>query len=92
LFRILASLIMKNVKDFEMFMQDILHGMENTEIIIVTAYLSKRICELADLMALSGNTVSIILLDPVFGPGIRPRNCELYIPATQNITRAWETG
>jgi hypothetical protein len=52
-------LIMKNVKDFENFMQDILHGMENTEIIIVTAYLSKRICELADLMAISGNTVSI---------------------------------
>ncbi|MGE5614399.1 MAG: DUF58 domain-containing protein [Bacillota bacterium] len=92
IFKILARLIMKNVKDFENFMLDILPSLENTEIIIVTAYLSKRICELADLMAEAGNTVSIILLESEFEKGIKPCNCELYVPATENMMKAWETG
>ena len=63
---------------------------ENTEIIIVTAYLSKglRACR-PD--AISGNTVSIVLLDTASEPGLRPRNCELYIPATQNMVKVWRS-
>lgn len=87
LFKILARLIMKNNMDFENFMHDILPDMENTEIIIVTAYLSKKICELADLMAALGNAVSIVLLDSIFESGARPLNCELYVPTKENITR-----
>lgn len=92
IFKILARLIMKNVKDFENFLNDVLPKMENTEIIIVTAYLGKRMCELADLTAESGNTVSIVLLDPVFEKGVKPCNCVLYVPATENMMKAWETG
>lgn len=92
LLKILARLIMKNIKDFENFLQDTLPDIKNTEVIIVTAYLSGKICEFADLMASSGNTVSIVLLDSVFESGVRPHNCELYIPATENMMKAWETG
>lgn len=79
LFKILARLLMKNVKDFETFLDDIMSEMENQEIIIISAYLSQRMCEQVDQLALAGNTVSILLLDTIFEFGVRPENAELYI-------------
>lgn len=79
LFKILAHLMMKNVKDFENFLDDILPEMENQEIIIISAYLSQRMCEQVDQLVLEGNTVSILLLDTVFESGGRPENAELFI-------------
>lgn len=79
LYRILAGLLMKNVKDFETLLDEVIPVVENTEIIIVTAYLSKMICRQSDFLAASGNTVSIVLLDTACEAGARPENAGLYI-------------
>ncbi len=81
LFKILARLQMKNVKDFEALLDDVLPVAENTEVVIVTAYLSKRICEQADELERAGNTVSILLLDTVYEYGVKPALAELYVMA-----------
>lgn len=85
LFRILAKLLMKNVRDFEDLLEDTLAVLENTEVVIITAYLSKRICRLADALADAGNTVSVILLDTVFEDRVKPRDAELYILADRGL-------
>lgn len=88
LFRILARLLMKNVKDFEGFLDDeVLPVLENTEVVIITAYLSKRLCEQADQLVLAGNTVSIILMDNVYEYGVKPVLAELYILADRMVAK-----
>ena len=81
LFKILARLLMKNVKDFEMMLDEVLPVLENTEVVIITAYMSRRMCEQSDRLVLAGNTVSVILLDTVFEADVRPELAELYVPA-----------
>lgn len=85
LFKILARLLMKNVKDFEDLLEDTLAVLENAEVVIITAYLSKKICRLADTLADAGNTVSVILLDTVFEDRVKPRAAELYILADRGL-------
>ena len=90
LFKLLARLLMKNVKDFEAVLDDVLPILENTEVVIITAYLSKRICEQADEMGLYGNTVSIILLDTVYEAGVKPETAELYVLSDRKLYDAKE--
>lgn len=90
LFKILARLQMKNVKDFEALLDDVLSILDNTEVVIITAYLSKKLCEQADQLGMSGNTVSIILLDIVFEDDVKPETAELYILADKKVLDAEE--
>jgi hypothetical protein len=90
LFKILARLLMKNVKDFEALLDDAPVSLENTEIVIVTAYLSKRICEQADILSDAGNTVSIVLLDTVFEDSVKPQNADLYVLADRGLLNGTE--
>jgi len=90
LFDILARLIMKNVKDFEGLLDDLEPDLENTEVVIITAYLSKRICEQADHLALKGNDVSIYLLDEVYEEGIKPEIAGLYIMKDKSLYSGME--
>jgi uncharacterized protein (DUF58 family) len=83
LFKILARLLMKNVKDFEALLDDTLPVLENTEAVIITAYMSRRMCEQADRLALAGNTVSIVLLDTVFEADVKPEIADLYVLASK---------
>jgi hypothetical protein len=85
LFKILARLLMKNVKDFEGLLDDEMSNVENKEIIIISAYLSRRMCEQADMMAEAGNTVSILLLDTAFEAGARPEKAELFVLADKKF-------
>ncbi len=85
LFKILARLLMKNVKDFEGLLDDMPVSLENTEVVIVTAYLSKRICEQADILSDAGNTVSIVLLDTVFEDRVTPQNADIYALADRGL-------
>ena len=85
LFKILARLLMKNVKDFEALMDDVSPVLVNTEVVIVTAYLSKRLCEQADQLELSGNTVSILLLDTIFEDGVKPESTKLYVLSERKV-------
>jgi uncharacterized protein (DUF58 family) len=79
LMKILAQLIMKNVEDFEVFLDEELEKLQNTEVVIITAYLSRRICMQADQLAEYGNTVSILLLAEEFEDDVRPETAELYV-------------
>jgi uncharacterized protein (DUF58 family) len=79
LFRILAGLLMKNVKDFEYLLDQVIPTLENTEVVIVTAYLSRRISEQVELLEAAGNTVSIILLDTVYEAGAQRGNAQVYL-------------
>ncbi len=79
LLKILAQLLMKNVEDFEVFLDEALEKLQNTEVVIITAYLSRRICVQADQLAENGNTVSIFMLSTEFEGNIRPETAELYI-------------
>jgi len=90
LLKILARLVMKNVKDFEAFLEDVTHELDNTEVVIITAYMSKRLCEQVDQMGLYGNTVSIILLDTVYEDGVKPETAELYVLAERMPVGAGE--
>lgn len=85
LFKILASLLMKNVRDFEgLLEEDALPVLENTEVVIITAYLSRKLCEQADRLFAIGNSVSILLLNTVYEAGARPKHAELYVLADRN--------
>lgn len=84
LFRMLAKLLMKNVKDFEAFLDDVMYSLDNTEVVIITAYMSKRLCEQVDQMGIYGNTVSVILLDTIFEGNIKPETAHLYVMAQGN--------
>lgn len=85
LFKMLARLMMKNVMDFETLLDEVMPEMENTEVAIVTAYLSRRICEQADLLGQAGNAVSIYLLDEVYEGGMKPETDGLYIYKLQKF-------
>lgn len=90
LLKILARLLMKNVKDFEALLDDVLPLLENTEVVIITAYMSQRMCEQADQLSLAGNTVSILLLDTVFETDVKPESAELYFIAEPHTFAAGE--
>jgi uncharacterized protein (DUF58 family) len=79
LLKILAQLIMKNVEDFEAFLDEALERLQDTEVVIITAYLSRKICMQADQLAEYGNTVSILLLAEEFEDDVRPETAELYV-------------
>lgn len=79
LFRILAGMRMKNVRDFKNLLEDISSDILNSEVVIITAYLTSEICRQADRMASEGNDVRIILLDTVYEDNVRPEYADLYI-------------
>lgn len=79
LFKILAALLMKSVKNFESLLENMSPNIENSETVIITAYLSKEICRKADSMSYAGNKVCIILLDTEYEDGARPEIAELYL-------------
>lgn len=90
LFKILARLLMKNAKDFKALLDDVLSVLQNAEVVIITAYLSKRLCEQADQLGMFGNTVSIFLLDKVFEAGVRSETAELYVMADRKFFESEE--
>lgn len=79
LLKILARLELKNVRDFEVFLDGIAADLENTEIILITCYLNKGICELSRKLKAQRNAVKVILLDPLTDVKDLPRDIDIYI-------------
>ncbi len=90
LFKILAGLMMKSIKNFESLLEDMSPNVVNSETIIITAYLSKDLCTQADRMADEGNSVCIILLDTEYENGAKPETAELYMLSDGNWLKAEE--
>jgi len=88
LFEILARLKMKSVKNFEDLLEEVKAGLINTEVVIITAYLSKEICRLADEMSLNGNGVNILLTDTGLEDNVLPGAANLYA-LSKGIEAEW---
>ena len=65
LLNILARLKLKKAQDFEFFINDISQNYSNTEVIILTSYLTKEICHTIRKIKAGKNNVSIMLLNTV---------------------------
>lgn len=75
---ILAQLTMKTVRDFEEFLDSRLYEIDNSEIVLITAYLSRKMCDQVRLLQEGSNHVRVILLDQVFEQGALPGDLEIY--------------
>ncbi|HOA96159.1 MAG TPA: hypothetical protein PKK29_00005, partial [Acetivibrio saccincola] len=76
---ILARLKLKKVQDFEYFINDIYKNYQNTEVIILTSYLTEKICNTIRKIKARKNNVSIILLNAVERENL-PGDLDVYIP------------
>ena len=79
LLTILAKLKLKKVQDFEYFINDVSQNYSNTEVIILTSYLTEEICNTIRKIKSGKNTVSIMLLNAVERESL-PGDLEVYIP------------
>jgi len=79
LFEILARLRMRTVKNFEDLLEEVKTGLYDTEVVIISAFLSRDICRLADEISMDGNSVSILLTDTVFEENVIPKAAGLYV-------------
>lgn len=79
LLNILARLKLKKVQDFEFFINDISQNYSNTEVIILTSYLTNEICNTIRKIKAGKNNVSIMLLNTVEKENL-PGDLDIYIP------------
>ncbi|MDQ2084933.1 DUF58 domain-containing protein [Herbivorax sp. ANBcel31] len=79
LLNILARLKLKKVQDFEYFINDISKEYSNTEVIILTSYLTKEICDTIRKIKKGKNMVSIMLLNTSEKEEL-PGDLDIYIP------------
>ena len=70
---------MKTVKDFRNLLEEVSSGILDSEIVIITAYLTVEMSRLADRIAHEGNDVHVILLHTVYEKDSEPRHADLYI-------------
>lgn len=86
LLKILANLTMKTVKDFEVFLDAGIGEIENSEIVIITPYMSSRMCDQIRLLQDGSNYVRVIMLDRVFEQGALPGDIEIYAVAEEYLS------
>lgn len=86
LLRILAQLSMKTVRDFEEFLESRIGEIKNSEIVIITPYMSCRMCDQIRLLQDESNHVRVILLDRVFEQGALAGDIEIYVAAEKNVS------
>lgn len=79
LLKILASLSLKSVKDFEVFLDMQMPELENGSIIIITAYLSRNLCDQIRTLYWQGNSVTILMLDSIYEPGVILEGIDMFL-------------
>ncbi|MCX7921196.1 MAG: DUF58 domain-containing protein [Clostridia bacterium] len=77
LMRLLATLVLKSVRDFEDFLEGVSDGIDNTSVILITSYVNQSIVHTARLMKAKGNRVTIILLNVIETRDI-PSDIDIY--------------
>ncbi|NJD03350.1 MAG: hypothetical protein FIA99_12335 [Ruminiclostridium sp.] len=70
--------MLKNVRDFEVFLQERISLIENSSVIIITSYLSKNLCEQLRLLESCRNSVTVLLLDSIYEAGAEPGDIEIF--------------
>jgi hypothetical protein len=85
LMKVLARLAMKNVKDFEIFLEEKMLDITLSDVIIVTSYLSKNLCEQMKLLEESGNTVGVMLLEESYEVGALPGDLDICVMSEEYV-------
>ncbi len=78
LLKILASLSHKNVKDFEIFLQEKTAYIENSSVIVITAYLSRNLCEQLRMLEACSNSLTVLMLDNILEAGAKPEGIDIF--------------
>lgn len=81
LMRLLAKLELRGIKDFEDYLEAILPQFYNTDIILITAYLTERIRNLMRLVIRRNCSVKIMVLNRFIEQRDLPQDMEVYILA-----------
>lgn len=79
LMRILARLELKRIKDFEDFIADVEPDLKQSEVVIITAYLTENICRTIRKIKDRGNSIKIIILNKDIDSKSLPGDLEIYI-------------
>lgn len=79
LLEILARLELFNVREFEDFLDAIYPGFSSEDVVIITCYLSERICETIRALNNRGNTTKVVLLDQYVNTAALPHDIDIYI-------------
>lgn len=81
LMKILAKLELKCIKDFEDFVEGIISKLRDTDIILITAYLTEKICSLMRTAIRQNCSVKIMVLDRFIEHSSLPQDMSVYILA-----------
>ena len=81
LLKILAQLQLMNLMDFDNFLPEIAEGIQGSDIIIITCYINEQICSTARALKLKGNSVKLLILDPLVNVSDLPGDLDCYILA-----------
>jgi len=60
---ILSKLVLKNIRNFEIYLETIEKEIRDTQLFIVTAYLNKEIIDISRRILKRGNTIKFLVLD-----------------------------
>ncbi|HOJ11429.1 MAG TPA: DUF58 domain-containing protein [Clostridiales bacterium] len=76
---ILAMLQLRRLKDFEDFLRDVHNDIVNSEVILITSYLTVPICDLLRRMKMKNNRVKIMVTNKTIEPHTLPHDMDVYI-------------
>jgi uncharacterized protein (DUF58 family) len=79
LLSILARLELSRIKDFEDFLIDISEDITNSEVVLITSYLTENICNLLRRMKLRNNAIRILITNKSIETAALPQDMDIYI-------------
>lgn len=79
LLNILARLELRGVRDFEDFMESTVPKLINTDIVLITAYITEKITSLLRVAMRQGCSIKIMVLDKFIEPETLPHDMEVLI-------------
>jgi len=82
LFTLLAKLKLQKNMEFEDFIESLMHRLDNKNIIIVTAYLTNRLCNILSALKSKNISIEILLLNSCIEPDIYLNGIHVHLLTT----------
>jgi len=79
LLSILARLELRRIKDFEDYLEDISNTIFNSEVIVITSYLTKGIIDILRKVRFRNNAVTILITNKGIDSEVLPQDMEVYV-------------
>ncbi|MCX8129215.1 MAG: DUF58 domain-containing protein [Clostridia bacterium] len=79
LMKILAELELKNLKDFDNFLEGVIPDIANSQVVLITSYMNRQTADSARYLRQNGNAVKIVLLDYISEAGKLPGDIDLFM-------------